>query len=52
MLDVTIGQVILRVKKVLSSDVLELEDHDGRIWKDHSRNCAPCHEFVTFIIYF
>lgn len=42
-LDVTAGRVILRVKRVLSSGVLELEGRDGRIWKDHSKNCAPCH---------
>lgn len=42
-LDVTAGRIILRVKKVLTSGVLELEGRDGRIWKDHARNCAPCH---------
>jgi hypothetical protein len=42
-LDVTAGRIILRVKKVLSSGVLELEGRDGRVWKDHARNCAPCH---------
>ena len=33
----------MRVKKILSSGVLELEGRDGRIWKDHSRNYVPCH---------
>ena len=33
----------MRVKKVLSSGVLELEGRDGRIWKDPSRYCTPCH---------
>ena len=42
-LDVTRGRVILRVKKVLSRGVLELEGRDGWIWKAHSRNCASCH---------
>ena len=42
-LDVTAGRIILRVKQVLASGVLELEGRDGRIWKDHTRNCAPCH---------
>ena len=42
-LDVTAGRIILRIKKVLSSGVLELEGRDERIWKDHSRNCSPCH---------
>ena len=41
-LNVTVSQVILRVKKVLSRGVLELEGRDGWIWKDHSRNCALC----------
>ena len=39
MLDVTTG----RVKTILSSCVLELEGYDGQIWKDHSKNCTPCH---------
>ena len=42
-LDVTAGRVILRVRQVLPTGVLELEGMDGRIWKDHTRNCAPCH---------
>jgi hypothetical protein len=42
-LDVTAGRVILRVREVLGSGVLLLEGHDGNFWKDHTRNCAPCH---------
>ena len=42
-LDVTAGRTILRVQKVLSSGVLVLEGRDGMVWKDHVRNCAPCH---------
>jgi hypothetical protein len=43
MLDVTVGRTILRVRKVLASGVLMLEGRDGVVWKDHVRNCAPCH---------
>lgn len=39
-LDATAGKVILIAKKAYPSVVLELEGHNGRIWKDHSRNCA------------
>jgi hypothetical protein len=40
---VTVGCVILCVHKVLLSKVLLLEGRDGHTWKDHVRNCAPCH---------
>jgi hypothetical protein len=40
---VTAGRVILRVREVLGSGVLLLEGCDGKFWKDHTRNCAPCH---------
>jgi hypothetical protein len=36
-LDVTAGQVILRVREVLGSRVLLLEGRDGKFWKDHTR---------------
>jgi hypothetical protein len=42
-LDVTAGCIILRVREVLASGVLMLEDCDGVVWKDHVCNCAPCH---------
>jgi hypothetical protein len=42
-LDVTAGRTILRVQKVLASRVLMLEARDGVVWKDHVRNCVPCH---------
>jgi PHD-finger len=42
-LDVTAGRIILRVRRVLPSGVLVLEGRDGMEWKDHVRNCAPCH---------
>jgi hypothetical protein len=40
---VTAGRIILRVREVLGSGVLLLEGRDGKLWKDHTRNCAPCH---------
>jgi hypothetical protein len=43
MLDVMASHTILRVREVLASGVLMLECHDGVVWKDHVRNCAPCH---------
>jgi hypothetical protein len=42
-LDVIVGCVILRMWKVLPFRVLLLEGQDGQTWKDHVRNCAPCH---------
>jgi len=42
-LDVTAGRTILRVREVLAFGVLMLEGRDGVVWKDHVRNCAPCH---------
>ncbi|KAH8953381.1 hypothetical protein BDL97_08G023200 [Sphagnum fallax] len=42
-LDVTTGRTILRVQEVLASGVFMLEGHDGVVWKDHVRNCAPYH---------
>ncbi|OAE34648.1 hypothetical protein AXG93_4034s1010 [Marchantia polymorpha subsp. ruderalis] len=41
-LDVTAGRTILRMREVLPFGVLML-DGDGVFWKDHVRNCAPCH---------
>jgi hypothetical protein len=42
-LDVMPGRTILRMREVLDFGVLMLEGHDGVVWKDHVRNCAPCH---------
>ncbi len=28
---------------MLAFGILMLEGHDGVVWKDHVRNCAPCH---------
>ncbi len=42
-LDVTTGRTILQVREVLAYGVLMLEGRDGVVWKDHVRNCAPCH---------
>jgi hypothetical protein len=41
-LDVIAGRIILRVREVLGLGVLLLEGRDGKLWKDHTRNCAPC----------
>jgi hypothetical protein len=43
MLDVTASRAILQMREVLASGILILEGHDGVVWKDHVRNCAPCH---------
>jgi hypothetical protein len=40
---VAAGRIILRVREVLGSRVLLLEGCDGKLWKDHTRNCVPCH---------
>jgi hypothetical protein len=42
-LDVIVGRVILRVRKVHGSRVLFLEGRNGKFWKDHMRKCALCH---------
>jgi hypothetical protein len=42
-LNVIACRTILRVREVLGSRVLMLEGRDGVVWKDHVRNCAPCH---------
>jgi len=42
-LDTSSGRTILRIKAIRPSSVLELQGADGRIIRDHSKNCAPCH---------
>ncbi|CAM6093253.1 unnamed protein product [Calypogeia fissa] len=42
-LDTSASRIILRVKSLNPSGVLELQGADGRTIKDHSKNCAPCH---------
>ncbi|CAM6125102.1 unnamed protein product [Calypogeia fissa] len=42
-LDTSTSRIILRVKSLNPSGVLELQGADGRTIKDHSKNCAPCH---------
>jgi hypothetical protein len=42
-LDTSSGHIILRIKVIRPSGVLELQGVDGRIIRDHSKNCAPCH---------
>jgi len=39
----TTGCIILRVHEVLKLEVLLLEGCDGKLWKDQTRNCVPCH---------
>ncbi len=31
------------MREVLAFRILMLEGCDGVVWKDHVRNCAPCH---------
>jgi hypothetical protein len=42
-LDVITWHIILRVQEVLPFKLLLLEGWDGKMWKDHMCNCAPCH---------
>jgi hypothetical protein len=42
-LNISFGRTILRIKAIRPSGVLELQGDDGRIIRDHSKNCAPCH---------
>jgi hypothetical protein len=42
-LDISYGRIILRIKAIRPSGVLELQGADGRTIRDHSKNCAPCH---------
>jgi hypothetical protein len=42
-LDTSSGRIILRIKVIRPSGVLELQGADGRTIRDHSKNCAPCH---------
>jgi hypothetical protein len=42
-LEVTWEKVILEIRVILSSKALILEGQDWKVWKDHVKNCAPCH---------
>ena len=42
-LDVRAGCTIIRVKDVLPSGLLLLEDNDGKECREHPKNCVPCH---------
>ena len=42
-MDIRAGRTILCVKDVLPSGILLLEGKDGRKWREHSKNRAPCH---------
>jgi hypothetical protein len=42
-LDTSFGHIILRIKAIRPSGVLELHVANGRTIRDHSKNCAPYH---------
>jgi hypothetical protein len=41
----------LRIKAILPSGVLLLEDKDGQEFRDNTKNCAPCHLSIEATIY-
>ena len=49
-MDVNARRTILRVKEILPSGVLLLEGKDGQEFRDHTKNCAPCHLPIEGII--
>ena len=42
-LDTSTSRVILRIKAIRPSSVLELQGANGRTIRDNAKNCAPCH---------
>jgi hypothetical protein len=42
-LNTSSGCIILKIKVIRPSGVLELQGANGRTIRDHSKNCAPCH---------
>jgi hypothetical protein len=42
-LDTSSSRTILKIKAIRALVVLELQGADGRIIRDHSKICAPCH---------
>ncbi len=42
-LDTSFGRIILRIKAIKPSGVLELQEVDGRTIWDHSKDCAHYH---------
>jgi hypothetical protein len=42
-LDTSFDRIILRIKAIRPSGVLELQGIDGRTIRDHSKNYPPCH---------
>jgi len=42
-LDISSSHIILKIKAIKPSGVLELQGADERTIWDHSKNCAPCH---------
>ena len=47
-----VRHTILRVKEVLPSGVLLLEGRNGRKYREHSKNYAPCHLPIESIVHF
>ena len=50
-LDVKARRTILRMKEVLPSGMLLLESNNGRKYRKHSKNCAPCHLPIEGIVH-
>jgi hypothetical protein len=42
-LNTSSSHIVLRIKAIRASSVLELQGVDERTIRDHSKNCAPCH---------
>jgi hypothetical protein len=42
-LDISSGRIILRIKAIRPSSVLELQGINERTIQDHSKNYVPCH---------
>ncbi len=42
-LDISLSRIILKIKAIKASGVLELQGVDECTIQDHSKNCAPCH---------
>ncbi len=42
-LNIFSSRIILRIKAIMLSSVLELQGIDEHTVRDHSKNCAPCH---------
>jgi hypothetical protein len=40
--DTSCSCIILKIKAIRPSSVLELQEVDGRTIRNHSKNCVPC----------